>query len=75
MFFSPHRPWLLHKDLSFFELAREGGLEVEKVVERVMEKAMFEVDRGVSRFLLAMGGRVVYGRERLIFLFLDRMSS
>ena len=48
VFFSPHRPWLLHKDLAFFELAKEGGLEVEKVVERVMEKAMFEVDRGVS---------------------------
>ena len=48
VFFSPHRPWLLHKDLAFFELAREGGFEVQKMVERVMEKAMFEVDRGVG---------------------------
>ncbi len=48
VFFSPHRPWLLHKDLAFFALAREGGFEVEKVVETVMAKPMFEVDRGVS---------------------------
>jgi len=48
VFFSPHRPWLLHKDLAFFGLAREGGFEVEKVVETVMAKPMFEVDRGVS---------------------------
>ena len=47
VFFTPHRPWLLHKDLAFFERAKELGLRVEKVGEWVMEKPMFE-DRGVS---------------------------
>ena len=55
MFFSPHRPWLLHIDLAFFEQAPNYGFEVEKVVERVMEKAMFEVDRGVSTVVALVG--------------------
>lgn len=48
VFFSPYRPWLLEKDLAFFDAAREAGLRVEKIGERVMEKVMFEEDRGVS---------------------------
>lgn len=48
VFFTPYRPWLLEKDLAFFGLAREGGLVVEKVFENVLEKVMFEGDRGVS---------------------------
>lgn len=48
VFFTPYRPWLLQKDLAFFELAREGGFEVEKILEKVMDKVMFEEDPGVS---------------------------
>lgn len=48
VFFTPYRPWLLEKDVAFFDLAREAGFTVEKVLERTMEKVMFEEDPGVS---------------------------
>ena len=47
VFFTPYRPWLLKKDLAFFDIAREGGFTVEKIFEKVMEKVMFEEDPGV----------------------------
>ncbi|KAF8418996.1 hypothetical protein EV426DRAFT_678389 [Tirmania nivea] len=46
VFFTPHRPWLYEKDMAFFELAREAGLAVDKVLEEVLPKPMFENDRG-----------------------------
>lgn len=46
VFFTPYRPWLLEKDMAFFDTCRNQGLEVEKVVDEVMEKVMFEEDRG-----------------------------
>jgi nicotinamide N-methyltransferase len=52
VFFTPYRPWLLEKDLAFFDLAKESGLVVEKVLEKVMDKVMFEEDPGVRRFSL-----------------------
>lgn len=47
VFFTPYRPWLLEKDLAFFEIAKVGGFQVEKLFEKVMEKVMFEEDPGV----------------------------
>lgn len=32
--------------MAFFDLARRGGFIVEKIVEEVLEKPMFEEDRG-----------------------------
>jgi nicotinamide N-methyltransferase len=46
VFFTPYRPWLLGKDLAFFDLSRDGGFKVEKIFEEVMEKVMFEEDPG-----------------------------
>ena len=46
VFFTPYRPWLLGKDMAFFDLCGEKGLVVDRVVEEVMEKVMFEKDRG-----------------------------
>ncbi|KAJ4418273.1 Protein N-terminal and lysine N-methyltransferase efm7 [Gnomoniopsis sp. IMI 355080] len=46
VFFTSYRPWLRHKDLAFFDLARERGFVVDKVLERVMERPMFEDDPG-----------------------------
>ncbi|KAF2154189.1 hypothetical protein K461DRAFT_223843 [Myriangium duriaei CBS 260.36] len=46
VFFTPYRPWLLEKDLAFFEVAKERGLHVTKIMETVMDKVMFENDRG-----------------------------
>ncbi|KYG40405.1 hypothetical protein M433DRAFT_216593 [Acidomyces richmondensis BFW] len=48
VFFTPYRPWLLEKDLSFFDLALKGGFDVRKIFEKVMEQVMFEEDPGVS---------------------------
>lgn len=42
VFFTPHRPWLFDKDMAFFDLAREMGFVVEKMLEKTMEKAMVE---------------------------------
>jgi nicotinamide N-methyltransferase len=46
VFFTPYRPWLYEKDMAFFDLCREKGLLVEKILEEKMEKVMFEADPG-----------------------------
>ncbi|KAL9111820.1 MAG: hypothetical protein Q9227_003879 [Pyrenula ochraceoflavens] len=46
VFFTPYRPWLFDKDMAFFNLAIEGGFSVEKVMEKTLEKVMFENDPG-----------------------------
>lgn len=46
VFFTPYRPWLLEKDLRFFELAKEAGLKVTKLFEHIMDKVMFPQDPG-----------------------------
>ena len=48
VFFTPYRPWLLEKDLAFFDVARENGFTVTKIFEKIMDKVMFEEDPGVS---------------------------
>ncbi|OCL06788.1 hypothetical protein AOQ84DRAFT_440625 [Glonium stellatum] len=58
VFFTPYRPWLLEKDLAFFDAARENGFLVTKIFEKVMDKVMFEEDPGDE--LLR---RTVYGYE------------
>ncbi|KAJ9638810.1 Protein N-terminal and lysine N-methyltransferase efm7 [Coniosporium tulheliwenetii] len=60
VFFTPHRPWLLEKDLDFFRVAKEGDLVVSKVGEWVRERVMFEGDRGMQDELLR---RTVFGYE------------
>jgi EEF1A N-terminal glycine/lysine methyltransferase len=46
VFFTPYRPWLLAKDLAFFELAKTHGFAVNKILEHVMDKVMFQEDPG-----------------------------
>ncbi|KAF2652793.1 hypothetical protein K491DRAFT_695318 [Lophiostoma macrostomum CBS 122681] len=58
VFFTPYRPWLLQKDLAFFDLAKDSGFTVTKTFEKVMDKVMFEEDPGDE--LLR---RTVYGYE------------
>jgi nicotinamide N-methyltransferase len=60
VFFTPYRPWLLEKDLAFFDLAEEAGFTVEKVLVRRMERVMFENDPGVSACCFASFGK--FGR-------------
>ncbi|KIV83341.1 hypothetical protein PV11_05374 [Exophiala sideris] len=58
VFFTPYRPWLLEKDLKFFEMARADGFMVTKVLERTMDKLMFENDPGDETLR-----RTVFGYE------------
>lgn len=58
VFFTPYRPWLLEKDLAFFDLARNGGFVVEKIMEKVMDKVMFEEDPGVSSLFFQRRGNL-----------------
>ncbi|PNS16383.1 Protein N-methyltransferase nnt1 [Sphaceloma murrayae] len=58
VFFTPYRPWLLEKDLAFFDLARQSGFSVTKTMEHVMDKVMFEEDPGDE-----MLRRTVFGYE------------
>jgi len=45
VFFSSHRPWLQHKDLAFFDIAKDKGWNVEKIWEEKCD-VMFENDPG-----------------------------
>ncbi|KAF7912026.1 uncharacterized protein EAE98_011783 [Botrytis deweyae] len=63
VFFTPYRPWLLEKDMAFFDLVREGGMTVEKVLEEKMEKVMFEKDRGDEELRRTVFGFVVKWAE------------
>lgn len=46
VFFTPYRPWLLEKDLKFFQLAKEAGFQVDKLFEKVLDRVMFDNDPG-----------------------------
>ena len=54
--FTSYRPWLQHKDLKFFDLAREEGFVVEKVLEKKMERPLFEKDPGDEEVLKTVTG-------------------
>lgn len=58
VFFTPYRPWLYERDMAFFELAKEKGFKVEKILEEKMEKVMFESDPGDEELR-----RTVFGYE------------
>ncbi|KAK4199740.1 putative nicotinamide N-methyltransferase [Triangularia verruculosa] len=57
--FCSYRPWLREKDLRFFELCEAKGLVVEKVLERRMERKLFEEDPGDEEVLKTVTGWVV----------------
>ena len=59
VFFTSYRPWLQQKDLAFFDVARERGFEVEKVLERKMDKPLFEDDPGDKDILKTVTGFTV----------------
>ena len=67
VFFSPHRPWVFDKDMAFFDLAREMGFLVEKVLERKMDKAMLVENGPVRRSVHDVGDeevrKVIFGYQ------------
>ncbi|KAK3381592.1 hypothetical protein B0H63DRAFT_396315 [Podospora didyma] len=54
--FSSYRPWLRHKDLVFFDIAREHGFVVEKILERKMDRPLFKDDPGDVEVLKTVTG-------------------
>lgn len=66
VFFTSYRPWLQHKDLAFFDLARERGFVVDKVLEKIMERPMFENDPGDEEIRKTCTGWVVRWPEEAI---------
>ncbi|KUI53540.1 Protein N-methyltransferase nnt1 [Cytospora mali] len=59
VFFTSYRPWLQHKDLAFFDLARERGYVVDKILDIKMERPLFEDDPGDKEILKTCTGWVV----------------
>lgn len=59
VFFTSYRPWLAHKDMAFFDLARERGFAVDKILERKMDRPLFEDDPGDKEVLKTCTGWVV----------------
>ncbi|KAK2024041.1 nicotinamide N-methyltransferase [Colletotrichum zoysiae] len=66
VFFTSYRPWLRHKDLAFFDAARGRGLVVEQVLERKMEKPLFEGDPGDVEVQKTVSGFEVRWPEELL---------
>ncbi|KAK4164528.1 hypothetical protein QBC43DRAFT_317665 [Cladorrhinum sp. PSN259] len=56
VFFCSYRPWLRHKDLNFFEMARGQGFVVTQVLEKKMERPLFENDPGDEEVLKTVTG-------------------
>ncbi|KAK4676996.1 Protein N-terminal and lysine N-methyltransferase efm7 [Podospora pseudoanserina] len=62
--FCSYRPWLREKDLKFFDLCREDGFEVEQILEKKMDKKLFEEDPGDEEILKTVTGWVVSWPEK-----------
>ncbi|KAK2056206.1 nicotinamide N-methyltransferase [Colletotrichum caudatum] len=66
VFFTSYRPWLRHKDLAFFDVARGRGLVVEQVLETKMERPLFEGDPGDVEVQKTVSGFEVRWPEELL---------
>lgn len=69
VFFTPYRPWLLEKDMAFFDLvcADETGLEVLELGQWEMDTVMFAEDPGdekLRRTVFAF--EIRWKKERLV---------
>lgn len=62
VFFTPYRPWLLDKDLHFFDLARAAGFAVDQVMEHTMDTVMFEKDPGDQQLRRTVFGYTIKWR-------------
>ena len=64
VFFTPYRPWLIEKDLGFFDLVRaDGRLQVSDLGTWLMGKVMFEEDKGDELLRRTVFGFEVTWRE------------
>jgi len=50
---------VVEKDMAFFDLVKEKGFEIKKVLEEKMEKVMFEKDLGDEELRRTVFGFVV----------------
>ena len=58
IFFTPYRPWLFEKDMALFDLAKQEGFMVKKLMEKTLDRAMFENDPGDEKLR-----RTVFGYQ------------
>ncbi|KAH9885499.1 hypothetical protein F4778DRAFT_504135 [Xylariomycetidae sp. FL2044] len=65
VFFTSYRPWLQHKDLAFFDIARDRGFVVDKILEEKLDKAMFDNDPGDIEVQKTVTGFTVRWPEEL----------
>ncbi len=68
VFFTPYRPWLLERDLAFFGLARDAGFVVKKIMEKIMDRAMFENDPGDETLRRTVLGYQVTRPDRQLYV-------
>ncbi|KAI6371098.1 hypothetical protein MCOR25_004032 [Pyricularia grisea] len=59
VFFTSYRPWLRERDLKFFDVVRDRGFVVEKVLEKKMDTVMFKGDAGDEEVRKTCDGYVV----------------
>lgn len=59
VFFTSYRPWLRERDLKFFDIVRECGFVIDKVLERRMDEVMFKGDPGDEEVRKTCDGYVV----------------
>lgn len=59
VFFTSYRPWKKELDMKFFDVARADGFEVEQVLERKLDKPLFENDPGDLDVQKTVNGFVV----------------
>ncbi|KAL8305020.1 hypothetical protein RB597_004033 [Gaeumannomyces tritici] len=59
VFFTSYRPWLRERDLKFFDIVRERGFVVDKVLEKKMDEVMFKGDPGDEEVRKTCDGYVV----------------
>lgn len=59
VFFTSYRPWLREKDLKFFDIARDRGFVVEKILEQKMDHIMFSGGSGDEEVRKLCDGMIV----------------
>lgn len=63
VFFTPYRPWLLEKDLAFFDLVRRGGVEAEEEEEEGKTKTSMKMKMTVEKIYEKVMEKVMFEED------------
>lgn len=67
VFFTPYRPWLLHRDMAFFDIVEaDGRFDFKRLGEWRLDKVMFEDDPGDESLRRTVFGYQVSWRDRFL---------